>query len=642
MGALNIRLTPASGIAAAAILFLGVNILAGAALRQVRLDLTENRLYTLSDGSRQLLRGLKEPIRLKLFYSTALANRYPQLRLYGERVRELLEEYAALSGGRISLEIVDPEPFSDDEDRTVQAGIQALPLDNSGRSFYFGLVGTNNVDDQQVISYFTSEREPFLEYDLTRLVFQLSGPKKPVVGVLSDLPLEFGPGGIMAAMRGQSRPYAILGELRQMFDVKTLDAADLTVVDPAIGVLLVIHPRELPPHAIYAIDQFVLGGGRAMVFVDPFAESASATAEMPGRPPAGEQRSSLPQLFNAWGVSLRPDQFVADLELAQRVQTGQSGPRQVVDYVAWLNIGPNYVNRDDVVTADLGNLNLASAGALRPIEGATTTFTPLVWSSNKSMLLGADKLRGRPNPEALLASFKAAGEQYALAARVSGPVKSAFPGGPPPAEKPPAAGDKPKPVPGPHLAESAKPVNLIVVADTDLIDDRFWLRTQEVLGQRFSVPISSNADFILNGADNLSGSSELISLRSRGRSQRPFLVVEGLRRQAEQKFLAQEKALQQKLDETQKKISDLQSKREGGGGGAALLSPEQRAAMDGFREELVATRRELRGVQRELNREIELLEMKVKFVNIGLIPLALAGMALASALLRRRRAAAAA
>ena len=617
MGAFNIKLTPVSGFLAAAVLFVAINILAGATLRHVRLDLTENRLYTLSDGSRQLLRGLKDPIRLKLFYSAALSNRYPQLRLYGERVRELLEEYAALSGGRVTLEIVDPEPFSDDEDRAVQAGIQALPLDNSGRSFYFGLVGTNSVDDQQVITYFTSEREPFLEYDVTRLVFQLSGPKKPVVGVVSDLPLEFGPGGIMAAMRGQSRPYAILGELRQMFDVKTLDAADLTVVDPSIGVLLVIHPRELTPQAIYAIDQFVLGGGRAMIFVDPYAESASAASEVPGRPPGGaEQRSTLPQLFSAWGVSMRPDQFVADLELAQRVQTGQAGPRQVVDYIAWLNIGPSHVNRDDVVTADLGNINLASAGGLRPTEGATTTFVPLIWSSNKSMMMGADKLRGRPNPEALLATFKPAGEQYALAARISGPVKSAFSTPPPAPEKPKdaAAGDKPKPAPGPHLAESVKPVNLIVVADTDLIDDRFWLRSQDVLGQRFSVPIASNADFILNGADNLSGSSELISLRSRGRSQRPFLVVESLRRQAEQKFLAQEKALQAKLDETQKKIADLQSKREGGGGGA-LLSTEQRAAMDGFRDELVVTRRELRGVQRELNREIEVLEMKVKFVN---------------------------
>ncbi len=639
---MNLKLTPVSGFLAAAILFVAINILAGASLRQVRLDLTQNRLYTLSDGSRQLLRGLKDPIRLRMYYSGALANRYPQMRLYGERVRELLEEYAALSGGRIALEIVDPEPFSDDEDRAVQSGVQALPLDNSGRSFYFGLVGTNNVDDQQVIAYFTSEREPFLEYDLTRLVFQLSGPKKAVVGVLSDLPLEFGPGGIMAAMRGQSRPYAILNELRQVFDIKTLDAADLTVVDPAIGVLLVIHPRELTPQAVYAIDQFVLQGGRVMAFVDPYAESSAAAGEAPGRPPTGDPRSSLPELFNAWGISLKADQFVADLELAQRVQTGQSGPRQVVDYVAWLNIGPANVNRDDVVTADLGNINLASAGALRPIEGATTTFTPLVWSSAKSMLLAAEKLRGRPNPEALLAAFKPAGEQFALAARLSGPVKSAFPKGPPPAPaddktKPPAAGEKPRLTPGPHLAESAKPVNLIVVADTDLIDDRFWLRSQEVLGQRFSVPIASNADLILNGVDNLSGSSDLISLRSRGRSQRPFLVVEGLRRDAEQKFLAQEKALQQKLEETQKKIADLQTKREGGAGAGALLSAEQRATMDGFRDELVATRRELRGVQRELNRDIEWLEMKVKFVNIGLIPIALAGIAGAAVLLRRRR-----
>jgi ABC-type uncharacterized transport system involved in gliding motility auxiliary subunit len=258
-------------------------------------------------------------------------------------------------------------------------------------------------------------------------------------------------------------------------------------------------------------------------------------------------------------------------------------------------------------------------------------------------MMGADKLRGRPNPEALLTAFKPAGEQFALAARVSGPVKSAFAAPPPAPEKPPAAagGDKPKATPAPHLAESVKPVNLIVVADTDLIDDRFWLRSQDVLGQRFSVPIASNADLILNGVDNLSGSSELISLRSRGRSQRPFLVVESLRRQAEQKFLAQEKALQAKLDETQKKIADLQSKREGGGTGA-LLSTEQRAAMDGFRDELVVTRKELRGVQRELNREIEVLEMKVKFVNIGLIPLVFAGMAGAAVLLRRRRRAAAA
>jgi ABC-type uncharacterized transport system involved in gliding motility auxiliary subunit len=628
-----------TGIVIAAALFVAINVLAGAGLRQARLDLTEDRLYTLSQGTRNVLAALNEPIALRFFFSDKLANELPQVKLYANRVRELLERYAALSGGRIRLEVIDPEPFSDAEDRAVQAGVQAVPVDSSGRAFYFGLVGTNSVDDQQVIPFFQAEKEQFLEYDLTRLVYALSLPKKPVVGVLGALPLEFGPGGMMAAMRGQSQPYAIMAQLRQFFELRTLDA-DIRAIERKIDVLLLVHAKGLGDQALYAIDQFVLRGGKVIVLADPYSETAATIPDMSGMPPMlAEHSSALPRLFAAWGLSLRTDVFVADLGLAQRVQTGEAGPRQVVDYVAWLAVGPGNFNADDVVTADLRTLNFASAGALRPVEGATTSFTPLVWSSDKAMLVAVEKVRGRPDPQGLLEAFKPTGEKYALAARLSGPVKSAFPDGPPPApEKKDGEAEKaaePKEAPAPHLEESAGPANIIVIADADMIDDRFWVRTQDVFGQRVAIPIASNADFLINAVDNLAGSSDLISLRSRGRSQRPFERIEALRRDAEQQLLVRERSLQKKLDETQKKIADLQSKSQGAS--AALLSAEERAAMEGFREELIATRRELRGVQRELNKDIERLELGVKFVNIGLVPIGIGLVAAGVAAVRRRR-----
>jgi ABC-type uncharacterized transport system involved in gliding motility auxiliary subunit len=343
-------------------------------------------------------------------------------------------------------------------------------------------------------------------------------------------------------------------------------------------------------------------------------------------------------LLAAWGVGMTEGEFVADLALAQRVQTGQGGPRQVVDYLPWLNIGQAQLNRDDIVSADLGQLNLASAGALKPTAGATTSFTPLITSSDKAMLVSVDKIKGRPDPEGLLAAFAATGERYVLAARLAGPIKTAFPDGPPPAQpnpdNPTAAGaDKP----AIHLRDSIKPANIVIVADSDLLDDRFWVRGQELFGQRISVPFASNGDLAVNVVDHLSGTTDLISLRGRGRSQRPFELIEAMRRDAEQKFLARERSLQQRLEATEKQIADVQQKKPAGAAASVLLSAEERAALEGFRDELVRTRRELRAVQRDLNKDIEALEAGVKFVNIGLMPIAVGCLGLFSALLRRAR-----
>ena len=632
---MNKKLLTGTGVLLAVVLFFAINILGGVGLRNVRIDLTQNKLFTLSDGSRNLLRGIQEPVQLKFFYSKSLSSEAPQIALYGDRVRELIEQYASLSNGKVRLEVIDPEPFSDAEDRAVQAGLESAEV--GGRKFFFGLVGTNSIDTQETITFFQPDREQFLEYDLTKLVYALTTPKKPLVGVISSMPLEFGPGGMMAAMRGQSQPYAIMAQLRQFFDVKSLDGPQEKIPDE-IGVLTLIHPKNLSQGTIYAIDQFVMRGGRVIAMVDPYSETSAAAPDMMGRPqmPGADQSSVLPELFKSWGVTMDKDVFVADLALAQRVQ---ANPRTVVDYVAWLAVPAANMTKDDLVTGQLNTLNIASAGALKKAEGATTTFTPLVTSSDKAMLVPVEKIQGPPDPQGLLEAFKASGERYTIAARISGPMKTAFPDGPPPA--PPAEkkeGDKPdekKAEPAAQMKETAKPGTVIVIADTDMIDERFWARQQNVFGQTVLVPIAGNADLLVNAIDNLMGSNDLISLRSRGRSQRPFDRIEDMRKAAGQEFTAREKALRNELTETEKKISELQSKNPAGGN--ALISAEEQQAIEGFRQQLVKTRQELRAVQRDLTKDISRLEAQVKFVNIGLIPILVGLFAVAMTLARRNR-----
>lgn len=621
-----------TGLVAAFAAFFGFNILVNQGLRDTRIDLTEARLYTLSDGTRNVLKAIPEPVTLRLFFSDKLAGNAPQLKQYGTRVRELLERYAALSGGKLRLEVIDPEPFTEAEDRAVQAGLQGAQL--PGGSLYFGLVGSNTLDQQQVIPFFQAEKEQFLEYDLTKLVFALSNPTKPTIGILGALPLEFGPGGMMAAMRGQSQPYLILEQIKQFFDVKMIDATKPEEINDKLGALVLAHPKGLSPQAQYAVDQYVLKGGRLIVFADPFSETMAAMPNpMTGQPmPGGDQSSLLPELFKAWGVEVEAGKFVADLNLAQRVQTGRQGAAAVVDYVPWLAIPTENLSHADVVTADLTQINAASMGSIRKIDGATTTLTPLITSSNQAMLMDVSELQGDPNPQALAEKFKPTGESYVVAARISGSAKTAFPNGAPAVEK--KDGDKPA-APVAQVVDSAKPINVLLVADADMLDDRFWVRTQQMMGQSMYVPIAANADFLVNAIDNMSGSGDLIGLRSRGKSQRPFELIDNMRRVADQQFLARQRALEQKLETTQKQLADLQSKAQEQSN--ALLSAEQEAAISTFRDQLLETRRELRGVQRELNRDIEALQVLVKFINIGLMPLVAAIVAIGLAIVWRQR-----
>jgi ABC-type uncharacterized transport system involved in gliding motility auxiliary subunit len=620
------RLLPWLAIALALVLAIAVNVIAELSPRDIRVDLTQRHLYTLSAGTQEVLGNLREPITLRLYYSRKLGTDVPQYGTFAERVRDLVREYVRAANGKLVLEEFDPIPFSDAEERALAYGLQGVPMDQSGEQVYFGLAAINLTDDERTIPFFQPDREKFLEYDLTRVVYELSGQPKPVVGVMTALPMN----GDMRAMQFGGRPsppWASMTQLRQFFTVRDV-AVDAKAIDPEIRTLWVVHPQNLSEATQFAIDQFVLRGGRLVVFVDPHSE-AQAMRPDPRTGQAGNTASRLDKLFAAWGVAYDPDKVVGDLRGAWRVRAGATDRMQAVDYVAWFNAQGDGLNQESPITGQLNQVTFASAGALSAVPGATTRFDPLITTSQEAQESPAADVRTEPSPSRILAGFRPSGQRYTLAARVSGPVRSAF------------QGDLPEGVEAPaeRLSEAREPVNIVVVADADVLEDRFWVRVQDFFGQQVATPFSDNGAFVANATEVLSGSSALIGLRSRGESTRPFALVEGIRRDAERAYREREQALQKTLEETERKLRELRSGPAGQGGRnvEAMITPEQRAAIDQARQTIVDTRRELRQVQFELRRDIDTLKTRLQFWNVAAVPIAVMVFALGLGLVRRSR-----
>ena len=418
------------GVVAVAAIVIGINMFADARLANLHVDLTRSHIYTLSS------RHAADPVRTEGADHTAAVLLAPAGRTvpvygtYADHVREMLGEYAAVSGGRIRLEFYDPEPFSDTEDRALAYGLQGVPVDQGGVQVYFGLAGSNLEDDERTIAFFQPERERFLEYDLTKLVYDLSNPKRPVIGVMSSLPLDGDPRVMMMAMRGQQaaggQPYASTMLLRQTNQVKTVNT-DAQVIDPDIQVLLVAEAQNLSDATLYAIDQFVMRGGRLMAMVDPWSEAMAASPSPTGMPPT-DTGSDLKKLFDAWGIVFDPTRVVGDLDGAWRVRANAEDRVQAVNYVAWFNIRDG-INHDDPATADLQQVTVASSGSLSKAPNASIEFTPLLTSSARSGELAVDQVK-MPDPSKVLAEFKPEGGPRVIAARVRGVLKSAFSGPP--------------------------------------------------------------------------------------------------------------------------------------------------------------------------------------------------------------------
>jgi ABC-type uncharacterized transport system involved in gliding motility auxiliary subunit len=639
---LSRRTTAILALLSAAVLFVSINVIAQHVLRSTRLDLTEQHLYTLSAGSKKTLAHIDEPITLRFYYTPRLGNEVPSYGVYAQRVREMLEEYVALAKGKLKLEILDPEPFSPTEDRAVAFGLQGVPLDQGGDQVYFGLAATNSTDDQQVIPFFQPDRERFLEYDLTKLIHSLAFPKKTVVGLVTRLPLE---GDFMAALQGKPlEPYAIIDQMRQLYDVHTLNT-DFDAVPSDVDVLMIVHPQNLPEKTLYAIDQYVLKGGKALIFVDPYSETQAAHPDrMSGGAPGMGGSSNLEKLFAAWGLEMEKGKVAGDLRDARRVNIGTSSRVDAVEYVAWLTLKEDNLNHNDPITGDLSQINVATAGILKPLPGAKTTFEPLISTSDDSEEIPVDKVQGMPDVAALLDGFKSDHRPLAIAARITGPATTAFPDGPPKPAKDEKDKDKSQAAdkasakdPVPQIKTAAQPINLVVVADSDILDDRFWVQVQDFFGQSVAIPTAGNGDFVTNAIDVLSGGTDLMSLRTRGTSARPFEVVQEIQRQADARSEAREKDLQQQLKDTQAKIKELQGKE--GPAGNVALAAEQTQALDNFRTQMLHIRAQLRQVQLDLREGLDRLKAELEFFDIAFIPLlvGLAAMTLGLVRMWRRR-----
>ncbi len=607
------------GLVALALSFIVGMSLINSVFRGLQLDLTENRLYTLSEGTGKILGKIAEPVHIYLFYSDKATANIPALRTYAGRVREMLETFASRSEGKLVLQVIDPLPFSEEEDRASGFGLRAINAGNSADPIYLGVAGTNSVGDDDIIPFLDPAKEAFLEYDLAKLVHTLANPKKPVIGLLTELPLtaEFNP---MSRQPGQ--PWVIAEQMRQLFDVRQLDAGLEEIADD-IKVLMVVHPKDLPDATLYAIDQFVLRGGRALFFVDPFAEVDQGD---PADPSGGSRASNLKRLLDAWGIHVDDSTAVADDRYAMTVGLGTDS--RPVRHLGVLGIEPAAMSPDDIITSNLNLMTFAFPGHITRDENAPASMLPLVESSELAGLVPADMLAVMSDPEMLHADFAPTGERYVLAARLSGKVPSAFPNGlPAPPGSPPGT-------PEGHLAAAAEPVNVVLVADTDLLADQLWVQSQDFFGQRVHTAFANNGDFVINALDNLLGSGDLISIRSRATFQRPFTRVQDLRREADARFRSAEQRLQTELQETEIRLGELQASR--ADQSAQILSPEQQAEIERFQTRRLQLRKELRQVQRGLDRDIERLGSLLKVLNITVVPLLVSGAGLLLVMLRRR------
>jgi gliding motility-associatede transport system auxiliary component len=749
----------------ALVIFIGVNVAAGRVVG-VRADLTEDKLYSLSAGTHNILDKLQKPVELTLYYSDELGKAAPVYGNYAVRVKDLLRVIGSTSNGKVKLTVKDPKPFSEIEDKAVALGLQGVPVDDTGAKVYFGLAAKSG-DKEIVIPFFQIEREKFLEYDVASLIFNLGTKGKPVVAVYTSRMMF---GDLQMQMAGMpTHPYAVVQQLANHADVRQIyDFADIWKDKP--DVLMIVHPGKLSDKDYYNIDQYLLRGGKALIFVDPYNETAAThRGQFPER-----VTSDMDRLLKHWGVEMVKDRVVGDRRYARMVNAGDDKRVIPAPFLTWMSIRNDSFSPTDAVTSQITLLNMGSAGILQAKKESTLTFEPLVESSPESQEIDVSLLKGqKPQILSMLQNFKPSGHPLVVAARVSGRTTTMFPDGPPkeepkkdeekkdgdkkdsgkssdagkdtqppasttpastkdegakteskapadavngkadekatekpggkdmvkadiaerpaapalaqtdtkPAEGTPAAGGKvgekteaapaakpadaakpaeakpadavagnkkaedkkdeakkeeEEPKAPPFVAESTAPMNIIVVSDADMLEDRFWVQNREFFGQQVQVPFANNSDFVVNAVENLAGGDDLIGLRSRGTAQRPFTKIAELKLAADEKFRAEEQRLRKKLDDAEKKLAELDKKKAEGAGEETLDSAVKATAAK-FTEEVLTTRKALRKVQLALREDIESLERSLRFINIALIPILVGVLAVVLGLVRIRR-----
>ncbi len=605
----------AVGLAALFLILVAFNYLAS--FGAGRVDLTEGKLYTLSEGTRKLLSGLQAPIRLKLYITRDEQAMPVQLRSYAQRVEDLAREFKSVAGSNLVIETYNPKPDSEDEDAAQLDGVEPQQL-FSGEQFYLGLV-VSQLERKQAIAALSPQRERLLEYDLARAIARVANAERPILGLMSAMPVlgeRFNP-----MTRQSSDPWVLANELKRDYDVKPVSLG-AELIDPQIKVLLVIHPRDLPESTEYALDQFVLRGGKLIAFVDPYAYFDQQPSPMPGIS-GGVTSSSLPRLFKAWGVEMNMGKVLADVVFASG--TGQRYTPTV------LTLNRTAFNRDDVVTGQIESLLYPFGGAFEVKPAPGLTVTELVKSSPNSMLV--DNAVATVSGEASMKGFQPENKVRPLALRLSGKFKSAF------AEDRPIADAKKAPPKQEQAAlkESAGENSVILVADVDLLNDGAAVDVQEVFGRRVVVPSNGNLAFALSMVEQLASGDALIALRSRAAAFRPLTVVRQMEAEAQKQYFGRLKSLEDELQKTTENLQELQKARGAAAKGALILSAEQQAEIENFRKRVVETRRELKELRKNLRQDAESLVFWTKVLNIALMPLLVVLFGLGVFFLKRRQ-----
>lgn len=634
-----------AGLLIVILIAIAVNVILGNL--NLRVDLTEEKLYTLSEGTRNILTNLQQPVTLKFFFSESDPKIPIGIKNYAQRVADLLDEYRIRSDGNVLVETYDPKPDSDAEDWAQRYGMAGQELGMMGPTLYMGIVAVQG-GAEAAIPVLDPRAEELLEYNITRLITRVANPKKPVIGVLAGLPVL----GIQAppyAMPGQPRPesqaaWAAFSELKQDHTVRELDPTAESIPED-LDALVVVHPKELSDTTLFALDQFVLRGGRLMVFLDPLcvAEMEIQGPSSMGMPTAS---SDLDKLLAAWGVEYDRSRVVADLEASSRLRMGQGG--QIQDSPVWLSLRRAHANQEDILTSQLESIMMPYAGSFKVSENADRKVTPLLFSSETSGPV--DTMTAQYSVDGVRRAFKSGLERLPLAVRLHGKLTTAFPDGKPDAAK--DEGEDPKqekdekaeqeatkegegtPA-ATHLTESAAPTTVILVADVDMIFDRFCVRAMDFLGHKMHQAVNDNLSFFLNAVEQISGSTDLIGIRARGKTQRPFDVVLALERRAQEKYMAEERRLQDTLREAQQRLDALQ--REKDSSQQYILSPEQKKAIDNFQKQVLETKEKLKLVRRKLRADIELLGFKLKSLNILFMPVLVAVGGVLFWVIRRKR-----
>ena len=609
-----------TGLLLAISLFIATIILANTALTTWRIDLTQNKLFTLSKGTKNILNTLEEPVQLDFYFSQKAMNDFPLLANYGIRVRDMLEEFAAHANGKLVLNIIEPETFSEAEDQAVASGLRTVSVNATSDRVYFGLVGANSTDDEKIIPFFQSNRESALEYDLTKLIYNLAYPDKRVVGIYSQLPM------IATKDDKTSKTWTIINAITEFFDVVDLNE-NIEALDEKVDVLMLVHPKKINNKTLYAIDQYLLKGGKAIIFLDPLAEQDRAQPDAANPQIMPILYSYLDEILEKWGLGIAKEKIVADINAAMRVQASSPRGPQEIDYLPWLRLTERNFNTKDFSTSELNLLHMGTVGSIEIIENGKMEIIPLIESSKKSTKLERDLILFQRDPSVILNNFKSDEKKLLIAARVRGKAESVFPNGM-------QTDDDNEMVKDDSFVADGD-INVILVSDTDILADHFWIREQEMLGVSVPQPISNNGDFVINSIENLSGNTDLISLRGRGKYSRPFVKVETIRKKAESKFREREKELQVTLEETEKKIRNLQ--QEQGNEKSYLLNNKLTAEIEKFRNQRLTTRKDLRSVQHDLRKNIEKLGAQLRFINIGLIPLLITLLALVIGIYRANK-----